>query len=100
MFVTKCNHDAPHGEKCHVVLDEVGRDYHLSWCNTTFLCYAQNKLFTYYRKERTSSNLEVVKTVYEYGKIICDYAVLPDYDSILERYNYIQVAQAEIAMDM
>ena len=36
----------------------------------------------------------------EYGKVIVDYAILPDYDSMLERYSDIQVAQAETAMGM
>jgi hypothetical protein len=36
----------------------------------------------------------------EYGEVIVDYAVLPDYDELLARYNDIEVAQAETQSGM
>ena len=70
---------------------------------TTFLCYAQNRLFTFIE---TDSSYEVEYEEYahsihsEYGKILADYAILPDYDELLARYNDIEVAQAETANGM
>ena len=37
---------------------------------------------------------------YEYGEIIVEYCILPDYDAMLDRYNDIEVAQAETASGM
>ena len=55
----------------------------------TYLCYAQNRLFT-------------IKAVYtrtsideEYGEILVDYAILPDYDDMLKAYSDHQVTLAE-----
>jgi hypothetical protein len=31
----------------------------------------------------------------EYGEVIVDYAILPEYDEMLERYNDLEVAQTE-----
>ena len=56
----------------------------------TLYCYSQNRIFTY------------IETggLHKYGKVIVDYAILPDYDSMLERYNDIKVAQTETALGM
>lgn len=54
---------------------------------TTFLCYAQNRLFTFIE---TDSSYEVEYEEYahsirsDYGKVLVDYAILPDYDRMLE----------------
>ena len=53
----------------------------------TLICYAQNRVFTYieesYRKNEETD--EWLKD-YSYGEVIVDYAVLPEYDNILEDY--------------
>ena len=56
----------------------------------TLYCYSQNRIFTY------------IETggLHKYGKVIVDYAILPDYDSMLERYNDIEVAQTETTLGM
>ena len=35
-----------------------------------------------------------------FDKVLVDYAILPDYDRMLERYDDIEVAQAETANGM
>jgi hypothetical protein len=56
----------------------------------TLYCYSQNRIFTY---------IETVG-LHKYGEIIVDYAILPDYDEWLARYNDIEVAQAETNIGM
>ena len=65
---------------------------------TTYVCYAQNRLFTML-EESTMTDKGVEKTM-KYHEVIVDYAILPDYDEMLERYNDIEVAQAETASGM
>ena len=89
---------APNGvEVTAIVLESIFQGS----CKNTLICYAQNRIFTYieetYRKNEETG--EWLKD-YSYGKVIVDYAILPDYDSMLERYSDIQVAQAETAMGM
>ena len=79
--------DSNGAEVIAVVIDELSAhviDY--TDCTTfTYLCYAQNHLFTF-----------IVDEYYRcFGKVIVEYAVLPDYDEMLARYNDIEVAQAE-----
>lgn len=53
---------------------------------TQYLCYGQNRLFTIneYYSEWTEETGEVCKDSHiEYGEVIVDYAILPDYDSVL-----------------
>lgn len=64
-----------------------------------YLCYAQNRLF-----------IKATHKVYEddeyreydtgHERVVVDYAILPDYDNMLERYNDIEVAQAETQSGM
>jgi hypothetical protein len=67
---------------------------------TIALCYAQNRLFTFY--EHIAYDIETgdAESDYSYGEILVDYAILPDYDALLDRYNDIEVAQAETANGM
>lgn len=65
---------------------------------TTYVCYAQNRLFTML-EESTMTDKGVEKTM-KYHEVIVDYAILPDYDAMLDRYNDIEVAQAETASGM
>lgn len=63
-----------------------------------YLCYAQNRLFT--MLEESIMTDKGIKTTIHYHKVIVDYAILPDYDELLARYNDIEVAQAETASGM
>lgn len=63
--------------------------------NVTHICYAQNRLFYYFENQ-----INYKDTEFKYGKIICEYCILPDCDDMLDRYNDIEVAQAETASGM
>ena len=65
---------------------------------TLYLCYAQNRLFT--MLEESIMTDKGIKTTIHYHKVIVDYAILPDYDAMLDRYNDLEVAQAETASGM
>ena len=67
--------------------------------SATYLCYTQNRIFTYIYTERTLPvcigqdeygddrfEYQDVKE-YEFGKIIVDYAILPDYDELLKNFR-------------
>ena len=62
---------------------------------TIALCYAQNRLFTFYEHIAYDVESGEAESDYSYGEILVEYAVLPDYDEFLARYNDIEVAQAE-----
>ena len=51
---------------------------------TVALCYAQNRLFTFYEHIAYDVESGEANYDYSYGEIIVDYAVLPDYDAMLE----------------
>jgi len=80
--------------------------------STTYLCYGQNRLFTWIHSEMTlpvcigqdeyGDNRFEYQDVTEdmYGEVLVDYAILPDYDELLARYNDIEVAQAETQSGM
>ena len=64
------------------------------------ICYAQNRLFTYYVKygempvENYNESLNRVTIEYQtvvltaaFGEVIVDHAVLPDYDAALENHQ-------------
>ena len=67
----------------------------------TFLCYGQNRLFRYSWLEGFD-RIIARKCVDEkqYLDKVVDYAILPDYDEMLVRYNDIEVAQAETQSGM
>ena len=63
-----------------------------------YICYAQNRLFTYYVKQgdmpvehfdeklnRVILDHQNVILSSTYGEVLVDYAVLPDYDTLLSR---------------
>ena len=52
---------------------------------TIYVCYAQNRLFTML-EESTMTDKGVEKTM-KYHEVIADYAILPDYDSLLDNYK-------------
>lgn len=99
---------APNGvEVTAVVLDIIGRSWKYAHTDTLkYLCYAQNRLFTGSNdvtdmtNDALAENRKYEDSVFKQDEIIVDYAILPDYDAILERYNDIEVAQAETASGM
>lgn len=67
----------------------------------TYLAYAQNRIFRCWTENRFNEDDEASFVVYNpENYIIVDYAILPDYDALLDRYNDIEVAQAETASGM
>ena len=67
---------------------------------TVALCYAQNRLFTFYEHIAYDIESGEAESDYSYGETLVEHAVLPDYDTMLERYNDIEVAQAETQSGM
>jgi hypothetical protein len=61
-----------------------------------WICYAQNRLFTMMDYKGGIKDYEEP----EYDETIVDYAVLPKYDKMLERYNDIEVSRTETANGM
>ena len=55
---------------------------------TVALCYAQNRLFTFYEHIAYDAESGEAESDYSYGEILVDYAVLPDYDRLLEDYRH------------
>lgn len=55
---------------------------------TVALCYAQNRLFTFYEHIAYDVESGEAESDYSYGEILVDYAVLPDYDKLLEDYQH------------
>ena len=61
-----------------------------------YLCYAQNRLF--YIFETIHEDYDCIER--NVGETIVEYAVLPAYDEALERFNDLEVAQAETQSGM
>lgn len=89
---------APNGvEVTGIVLESIFQGS----CKSTLICYAQNRIFTYIEEECLKFEATAEwKKEYSYGEILVDYCILPDYDALLERYNDLEVAQAETASGM
>ena len=86
---------APNGvEVTAVVVAEVAHDVDYKWATDRFVCYAQNRLFTY-EESHCIWDFMMEEPKSKYGEVIADYAILPDYDELLARYNDLEVAQAE-----
>ena len=78
---------APNGVKVTaVVLSKVAHEVNYKWAVSRFLCYSQNRLFTYQVSECIWEHMQE-EPKYEYGEVIADYAILPDYDSLLDNYK-------------
>lgn len=89
------NFTTPNGvEITAVVVEELNSNYSEKYNNVTkeWLCYSQNRLFTYYEQFELG-NGKLIKSWY--GKVLVDYAILPEYDSLLESYSDHQVTLAE-----
>ena len=65
---------------------------------TSYLCYAQNRLFTYYETihHNTSYDYDDAGNIIEdtsstteesYGEVIVEYCILPEQDRLLESFN-------------
>ena len=67
---------------------------------TVALCYAQNRLFTFY--EHIAYDIETgdAESDYSYGEVLVDYCILPDYDAMLEEYSDHLVTLAEEQSNM
>lgn len=52
------------------------------------LCYAQNRLFTFYEHIAYDMETGDAESDYSYGEVLVDYAILPDYDAMLENYQH------------
>ena len=87
---------APNGvEVTGIIIDTIGWDHESDelW-KREHLCYAQNKLFlgseAYTWKDRKEKLLD-----FTVNKVIVDYCILPDYDTMLEAYSDHLVTLAE-----
>ena len=100
---------APNGAEVTAVVLEA-KNFFTSYddfAGINYICYAQNRIF-HYREELKFVEVEGAKgypeiqemLVGHQGDIIVDYAILPDYDKMLEDYNDLQVAQTETACGM
>lgn len=91
---------APNGvEVVAVVLDIMKANITEDCLFNKYLCYAQNKLFSYYVTRRTvpvaigkdefGDDKFDYQEVYEsqYGEVIVDYAILPDFDEQLRKFT-------------
>jgi len=67
---------------------------------TVALCYAQNRLFTFYEHIAYDMETGDAESDYSYGEILVDYCILPDYDDLLERYSDHLVTPAEEQSNM
>ena len=53
---------------------------------TTFLCYGQHKLFTYYELQEDFNEIGQLERYFFYGETLVNNAILPDYDAIINQY--------------
>lgn len=89
---------APNGVKVTAVVVHVykTRNQWSGVIQNNYLCYAQNRLFIgNYFDENGTFCYKFIQ-----HDIVVDYAVLPEYDELLARYNDLAVAQAETANGM
>ena len=90
---------APNGVEVTAVVVHVyeTRNEWYSVIQSDYLCYAQNRIFTYFeevgRRNAFTPDEETYILRACYGKVLVDYAVLPDYDAMLEDY-YHQIDMA------
>jgi len=80
---------APNGvEVTAVVVGTIGvQDDYFGRQFLNHVCYAQNRLFTYYEWIDVEQKM--------YGEMLVDYCFLPEYDNLLERYSDHLVTLAE-----
>ena len=79
----------PNGvEGTAVVINELSYRVMAREATTTWICYAQNRLFTYKMIQDIWNKNKPIE--YHYGEVLVDYAILPDYDAMLENYLHQQ----------
>ena len=95
---------APNGAEVQAVVVDCVHEDESPWeFKRVLLCYGQNRLFLYQEGWFDPSDeyhvypLEITD---EFLRTVADYAVLPDYDAMLARYNDLEVAQAETQSGM
>lgn len=76
-----------------IVIDSTGFEIHNNTAVTTWFCYTQNRLFL--SLEKTDIHTEQVSIEYCI-KTLVEYAILPDYDAILESYLSKKSCEKEI----
>ena len=85
---------APNGvEVTAVAINRVAYEVDYLKAVERWLCYAQNRLFTY--EESHPICQDDVPHRFKYGEVIVDYCILPDYDAMLESYSDHLVTLAE-----
>jgi hypothetical protein len=90
---------APNGvEVTAVVINELSYRVIAGEAATTWICYAQNRLFTYKMIQDIWDKSKPIE--YHYGEILVDYCILPDYDDMLEAYSDHLVTLAEEQSNM
>lgn len=57
---------------------------------SVYLCYAQNRLFTYYKQLQENPETGESDEIYFEGETLVEYAILPDYDELLRNYIKLQ----------
>ena len=78
---------APNGkEVTGIIVAKIAHEVGYKWATTRFLCYAQNRLFTYEESHCIWEYMQE-KPEFRYDEILVDYAVLPEYDELLNNYN-------------
>ena len=95
---------APNGvEVTAVVVDKLNSTYDEleDSMHVEYLCYAQNRLFTYHeqigRKNPYTPEEEEYTIKGGFGRIVVDYCILSDYDAMLENYFHQQDMANEYA---
>ena len=79
---------APNGvEVIAVVIAKVAYEIENKWATERFVCYAQNRIFTYEESHCIWKHMNE-KPKSKYDEVIVDYAILPDYDAMLENYQH------------
>lgn len=78
---------APNGvEVTAVVIAKIAYEVDYKWATTRFLCYAQNRLFTYEESHCIWEHMHE-EPKFKYGEVIVDYAILPDFDEQLRKFT-------------
>lgn len=76
---------APNGVKVTaVIVKELSYRVMAGEATTQYLCYSQNRLFTYEKVEDVWHTERPVN--YKYGEVLVDYCIIPEYDAMLENY--------------
>ena len=77
---------APNGVEVQAVVVAIIGGHEDTWSTYThYLCYTQHRLFKY--AEKTTMEETGLETSFAGTSILVDYAILPDYDAMLEDYQ-------------